>query len=371
MSSGSFEAFSSAGLPLGPLPAPPNRAPVPPPLPASHGRKPPIPQPIPIPRPVPIPLPPADKSVVDPTRKQAAPAGDPAQPIGWRVLLADLFRRRELRVTTISSILHMIVIIVLALITIRAEKNRMPILVASPDVEKVKPDLAPVPEMATPSVAVGPAVRAVAPPKAVVKAPLNVGMAVVPRTTFSLNDMILSDSTKTGGAGGADSVSFFGSSVMAQRVIFVVDNSQSMQGQRFERAKEELLTAVSNLSPRQRFYVYFFSDRDYPMLEPKSPTTMVTLDTKMWEALLGWVNKLELYGDTRAESALRKAYALKPDVIYLLTDGDFSDETFNFLMKMKYSKVRVNTIGFDVTDTGRDVLKKIAETLKGEFTEVR
>ena len=81
--------------------------------------------------------------------------------------------------------------------------------------------------------------------------------------------MILSDAAKTGGANGTDAVTFFDSTVVAKRIAFVVDASTSMDGGRFDRAKEELLTAVSNLNPRQRFYVYFFSDKDYPMLAPR------------------------------------------------------------------------------------------------------
>jgi hypothetical protein len=325
---------------------------------------------VPIPIPRPIPVPPKDKTVVDPTAKPKQLPEEAQTPKTWGELLAATLRRREFVVTTISSIVHMVLIIVLALITIAAKKNNVVTLTSSPDVEPVRPDLVESPAMDMTMVAAGPQVRAVTAPATVVQAPKNLGTAIAPKTVASLDSMVMSDSAKTGGAGGLDSVSFFGSATIAKKVIFVVDNSQSMDGPRWTRAKEEILTAVSNLSPQQQFYVFFFSDRDYPMLGAKAPPSLVKLDVPMWESFLGWVNGLDLYGDTMAESALRKAYAMKPDVIYLMTDGEFFDNTVEFLMKMRYSKIRVNTIGFQTSEAGREALKKIAETLKGEYTEV-
>lgn len=388
MSSGSIDAIYGGG-PLNEQAHPKPRsmpAPVPPPLPPSKSPSkspstsqprakgpvpPPRPVPIPIPRPIPIPVPPQDKSVVDPTRKQPKAAEETEAPKTWRELLAGTLRRREFVTTTVSSVLHMVLIIVLALLTIEAKKKSAIMLTSSPDVERVRPDLIESQASEVPLVAAGPQVSAVTAPATVVHAPKNLGTVAAPKTVASLNEMILSDSAKTGGAGGLDAVSFFGSTTIAKRVIFVVDNSQSMEtGNRWQRAKEEVLTAVSNLSPQQQFYVFFFSDRDYPMLGAKAPSGMVKLDVPMWDSFTAWLNRLELYGDTMAESALRKAYAMKPDVIYLMTDGEFFDNTVEFLMKMKYSKIRVNTIGFQTSDAGREALKKIAETLKGEYTEV-
>lgn len=362
--------------PAAPPPAPVWKEPAPqpnaPPRPQSKARAPhPTPRPTPVPVPKPVPVPPKDKSVVDPKAKPAEQNQESQEPKTWRELLSDALKRREFVTTLISTVVHMVLIIVLALVTIAAKKNNVISLTSSADIATPAPDLI---KSAAPSdvqmVAAGPKVQAVTAPATIVKAPKNLGAVAAPRTVASLDNMVIGDATKTGGAGGLDAVSFFGSTSIAKKVVFVVDNSQSMDGPRWTRCKEEVFTAVSNLSPQQEFYVIFFSDRDYPMLGANAPSKLVTLDAKLWDAFFAWVNRLDLYGDTMAESALKRAYALKPDLIYLMTDGEFFDNTVEFCMKMRYSKIRVNTIGFQTSDAGRESLKKIAETLKGEYTEV-
>lgn len=354
--------------PLAPAPA---VAPLPTPAPQPKARSPqPAPRPMPVPKP--IPAPPKDKSVVDPKATEAKQAEESAEPRTWRERIRDAFKRREFVTTTISTIVHMLLIISLALWTIEAKRNNGINLIASPDAPAFRPDSVQSQSFEMPMVAAGPQVQSITAPAAVIQAPKNLGNVAAPKTVANLDSMIMTDSVKAGGAGGLDTVSFFGSTTIAKRVIFVVDNSQSMEfNNRWARAKEEIYTAVSNLSPQQEFYVFFFSDKDYPMLGANAPSKLVKLDAPMWEAFHAWVERLGLNGDTMAESALRKAYAMKPDVIYLMTDGEFFDNTVEFLMKMRYSKVRVNTIGFETSDPGREALKKIAETLKGEYTEVQ
>lgn len=359
--------YTQAPIPPAPVPQW-SKAPAPTPQPQAKKQR---PGPVPIPVPKPIPAPPKDKSVVDPKATEAKQAEEAAQPKTWYELVRESFQRREFVTTAISTVVHMVLIITLALLTIEAKKNRGINLIASPDAPTFRPDNVQSKSFEVPMIAAGPQVQSITAPAAVVTAPKNLGNIAAPKTVANLDSMIMSDSVKAGGAGGLDSVSFFGSTTIAKRVIFVVDNSQSMEfNDRWKRAKDEIFTAVSNLSPQQEFYVFFFSDKDYPMLGANAPSKLVKLDANIWEQFHAWVERLDLFGDTMAESALRKAYAMKPDVIYLMTDGEFFDNTVEFLMKMRYSKVRVNTIGFQTSDAGREALKKIAETLKGEYTEV-
>jgi hypothetical protein len=286
-------------------------------------------------------------------------------------MLADALKRKEFIVTVVSAAVHMVLIIVLALFHLAPLKKNVVTLHATADVEAIHPDLQATPQFETPTASSGSLIRGVTHPTTAVKAPLNVGNnAAATKTLASFNALILNDATKSGGAGGLDSVSFFNQTVVAKRIVFIVDASSSMDGSKFERAKEELLTAISNLSERQRFYVFFFSDKEYAMLAPRSPTDMLPLDPKNWDAVLRWVNDQGLVGDTRPRSALRRAIAMRPDVIYLLTDGEFNDNAYDYLMGLTNYKVRINTIGFQTNTSAREVLEKIARKFRGEFTEV-
>jgi len=330
---------------------------VPPPLPAVAAR--PVPR-----RPVPI---------DDDTRSTKGLVA--AQVVGSEATLsgmpADVLRRPEFVVTVVSSALHMVLIILLSLWHLSPVHRPAIQLTATIEDHAVRPDLAVMPKIETPSLARGPQIRNVTQPTTPVVAPINLGMnTTAPKSTAGLNAMILGDVASSGGAGGADTVTFFNSTGIAKRVVFVVDASSSMDGLRFERAKEELLTAVSNLGPQQSFFVYFFSDKDYAMFAPRTPTDMVQLNQENWEKLLDWVNRQQLMPDTQPRRALQRAFGLRPDVIFLLTDGDFSDDTYNYLMRLNNYKVRVNTIGFQVGEGSRGVLERIARKFRGEFTEV-
>jgi hypothetical protein len=339
-------------------------------------REPPAPPPLPSPRrspappmrPVPIPLP-VDRGPRSPSDVVAAPTD--VGEVGFGGMLAYALRRREFVVTVVSSAVHMILVILLALWHLAPPQRPAIRLTATIDEQPVRPDLMATPQVEVPTVAAGPRILSVTQPATPIVAPINLGRnTTAPKTLASLNERILGDVARTGGAGGLDAVTFFNSTIVAQRVVFIVDASSSMEGSKFARAKEELLTAVSNLQPTQRFFVYFFSDKEYAMFAPRTPTDMVQLDTKHWEQLLRWVNDQGLVADTRPRRALQRAFNLRPDVIFLLTDGDFNDDTYNYLMRSTNKKVRVNTIGFDVGEAARNALQRIAEKFRGEFTEV-
>jgi len=352
--------------------------PLPPPLPVSPGASasqiagPPL-------RPVPLPPPSSSSSAhpgsVNPQPLSARPvvghaASDDADPsLGG--MLVDVLQRREFAVTVASSVVHMLLILLLALFHF-STPQRAPIqLTASVDQPAAVPDLQISSQFEMPTLARGPLIHSAAQPVAPKFEPAPVGLnPTMPKTVAGFEAALFGDAARSGGAEGLDAVSFFNSTVTAQRIVFVVDASTSMRGVRFERAKEELLTAVSNLNSRQRFYVYFFSDKDYPMLAPRSPSDMLPLTTPNWEALVRWVDDQGLVGDTRPQTAMRKALNLKPDVIYLLTDGDFNDDTAVYLMRVSNYKVRINTIGFGVGRNAREVLQQIARKFRGEFVEI-
>ena len=59
--------------------------------------------------------------------------------------------------------------------------------------------------------------------------------------------------------------SFFGVKSVGTRICFVVDNSGSMKGPKWNTAVTELIAAVEKLNGKQAFYILFFSDKPLPM----------------------------------------------------------------------------------------------------------
>lgn len=172
---------------------------------------------------------------------------------------------------------------------------------------------------------------------------------------------------------------FYGIPAQGDRFVFIVDSSRSMIGMRFEDAKRELIYAVRRLSPTQSFYVVFFDQGAKPMMlfgnvptEPALvPATQQNLDRlEQWVATVPngpWTNPLE---------AVKLAIKLKPDAIYLLSDGEFTDRgatqrylTEHNLDKQKQPRIVVNTIGLD-SHAGAGSLSRIAKLHGGTYRKV-
>lgn len=140
-------------------------------------------------------------------------------------------------------------------------------------------------------------------------------------------------SPRSGGAPGK--VSFFGSESNAERVIFVVDNSGSMQRGRMETTLFELERAVHGLSASQEFYVVFFSDQPYPMFYPEPAEAAVRATRQNKKHLSGWLRTVEICLGGRLLDAMELAAGLEPDVVYLLTDGDIRSQRITSALTAK------------------------------------
>lgn len=171
-------------------------------------------------------------------------------------------------------------------------------------------------------------------------------------------------------AGDGTQAKFFGAKSAGKRVAYLVDNSLSMKDGRFQTATDELIRSIRGLSDRQKFYVIFFSDTLHPMYEPQAPADMLPADWLNIARLEKYVADVKLAKGTNARPALEKAYSLKPDIIYILTDGMFTDDSRKFLHDMPEKKVPIHTIGFQPRERGGKGLKNIAEQHQGTYTEV-
>lgn len=185
-----------------------------------------------------------------------------------------------------------------------------------------------------------------------------------------------SDSQAGGGkpmsGGSPGRVSFFGSESQAERVLFVVDNSGSMQRGRMETTLLELERAVNNLSTSQQFYVVFFSDQAYPMFfpEPAEAAVQATLSNK--RRLSSWLRTVENCLGGRLLDAMELAAGLEPDVVYLLTDGDIrSERIIGALTAKDRWPFAIHTLGMGArTPQHVALLHTIASNTGGAFRPV-
>ena len=123
-------------------------------------------------------------------------------------------------------------------------------------------------------------------------------------------------------------VQFAGIEGGGNHFVYLVDSSNSMRN--FNEARAELLRSVDALQPDQRFYVVFYDQNPTHMRisaadEDDASSMLATPENKL--VLRRWAMTIRQEKGKSPVETLRFAFGLEPDVIFLLSDGEFSAET--------------------------------------------
>jgi hypothetical protein len=170
------------------------------------------------------------------------------------------------------------------------------------------------------------------------------------------------------GMGGA---AYFGTVVSGRRFVYVLDNSNSMTKGRFETAVNELVRSVDSMSQTSSFYVVFFSDTAYPLFHPTPATGFVKATEENKARLKQWLRTVQLCLYTDGHKAMDIAFSMRPDAIYILGDGAFTDDTTKMLTAPHKRSIPIHTFGMEVDQKGEWQLKDIAKANHGKYTPVR
>lgn len=173
------------------------------------------------------------------------------------------------------------------------------------------------------------------------------------------------------GTGNSAATSFYGIRGIGNRFAFVCDVSGSMDGAPFYRLMRELQESITRLPPHAQFYVIFFNDDVYPLYWPEPAATMVPAIAANKARLLAWMTQVSPDGNTYAFEAINTAFNLKPDTIFLLTDGAFTDEMQ--VMEAFKSMGQQRPVSVHTVSIGRAsfVLQQIAQMNRGLYREVQ
>jgi len=167
-----------------------------------------------------------------------------------------------------------------------------------------------------------------------------------------------------------EGVSFFGTEIDGDRIVYLVDSSGSMAaGRRFQEEKEELIRSIRSLTPEIKFTVIFYDDAPH---FPK-PLKLLPATEDNIEAMVKWVIALPLGYANRVIPALRNALTLKPDTIFLLSDGmsDFNPKQICASVRHlnAKTKARIHTISLH-DRAGQPMMKQIAAENRGKYRYV-
>jgi len=173
------------------------------------------------------------------------------------------------------------------------------------------------------------------------------------------------------GGGPVGSLWGVGEGQHAKSIVYVMDRSGSM-GDAFDLLQRELLRAIGSLEDDQLFNVIWFNEG--PGDELSKRLFAATLQNK--RRAFAAIKRIFPSGQTEPIDALRKGLAYRPDVLFLLSDGDFGEDNQRIMQiirkKNKDLKTTINTILFvyDTMGDGERVLRSIADANKGTFKHV-
>lgn len=188
------------------------------------------------------------------------------------------------------------------------------------------------------------------------------------------SDALGDGADKMTGAGEKASAAFFGSKQLASSFVFVIDNSNSMTKGRFETALNELAKTVMALTPQQSFYIIFYSDTAYGLFHPQTARNLIPATPRNKQLTIQWLTTVELCLQTNVTTAMQMAYALNPDVIFLLGDGAFGD--FKQLQQLMASrseearKIKIHALGMQLNPQGVTNFKGLSEPTGGTYRDV-
>jgi len=166
----------------------------------------------------------------------------------------------------------------------------------------------------------------------------------------------------------------------AKKICFVVDHSGSMVIA-FEYVRKELLKAIKHLSPAQSFHIIFYADSQ-PTPLPNGHLRRATVDNRNQGAHFVSQIKTGTFRGLNDQpwQGLAKAIEMaimpndnsiaKPDLIYILTDGEFNHDQLRERIETIQGKL-VTKIAINVISCGNIVhnksLSKLANNNQGRF----
>ena len=125
-----------------------------------------------------------------------------------------------------------------------------------------------------------------------------------------------------GSPGEKAQVSLFGVKAEGSKFVYVLDRSGSTDGKLLAAAKAEILASIEMIDDVHQFQLVVYNERP-KAFNPAGPGGQLAFGTEASRAAVKkFLGTIEAEGGTDHMAALSLAIRIRPDVIFLLTDGD-------------------------------------------------
>jgi hypothetical protein len=170
---------------------------------------------------------------------------------------------------------------------------------------------------------------------------------------------------------------FVGIEAQGSKFVYVLDHSGSMGelgGKPLREAKKELLASLDDLNEQNQFYLIFYNEqpRLFDMGTSLGRLPFATPANKKQAA--NFISGITVGGGTDHMSALVAALRFRPDVIFLLTDGEEKDdptpEDLKRLDRLNGGSSIINVVQFADAPRPETSLIKLAQQNRGKHVFV-
>ncbi|WP_435017293.1 vWA domain-containing protein [Tundrisphaera sp. TA3] len=172
------------------------------------------------------------------------------------------------------------------------------------------------------------------------------------------------------GTGTGPGTEFFGVRDRAGSYAYVIDCSGSMSARdSLDVAKRELLASLNRLPPEGRFGVVFYNLTPTVFTDPQGRQALMPAIPASKERVRALLQGIQPYGGTDHMTAIRSAIALKPEVIFFLTDADLMTRQDVTQIRSMLGKTRIQVVEFGVTGSLGDSapLQSLARETGGSY----
>jgi von Willebrand factor type A domain len=158
-----------------------------------------------------------------------------------------------------------------------------------------------------------------------------------------------------------DTTPLFDPQQSGTNVVFVLDRSLSMMGEKSLAARRELVKTLHHLGTNTSFYILLFPYMAMPARGPL-PATRENVDS-----MGGWLFSVGHRMGSDPVKSMTKALQFNPTTVWLLSDGKFSTSAANAIRSANEPvNAKIQTIGF-YSREGETVLRQIASENHGIY----
>ncbi|MCA9311615.1 MAG: VWA domain-containing protein [Phycisphaerales bacterium] len=184
----------------------------------------------------------------------------------------------------------------------------------------------------------------------------------------------LSEGLEMSGSSGSGSASFFGVEASGSRFAWIVDVSGSMQGERIEALQRALINSINDLVEHTHFAIFLYSQDAIAL----TGTRWLPANRRHKYATVEQIRAIRASGGTNPLPAFQLAFAMKPkpDAVYFMTDGQFSEDvaeqiaaTVGGLNRSEGRTTPIHCISF-ITRDSEPLMRRIARQSGGTYTHV-